>query len=166
VSFAIRTATVGDAEALRLYAGALFAEHLPGIFRRDTPTVEQEIEYLRAHLEQDNSTLLIAERDGAIVGMIGLMGGTLAEERHCGTFGLSVAREARGSGVGTALIGALLAWAPEHGITRVQLNAWANNPGSIRLYERLGFEREGVLRSAVITDGRPVDVFLLARLLG
>jgi hypothetical protein len=35
----------------------------------------------------------------------------------------------------------------------------------MRLYERLGFEREGVLRRAVIVDGEAIDVVLLARLL-
>ncbi len=161
----IREATLEDAEALRDYAGRLFAERLPGIFRRDKPTIEQEMDFLNAYLTQENSTLLVAERDGVIVGNIGFMGEKLAEEAHTGTFGISVAKDARGSGIGTALIGALMAWAPLHGITRIQLLAWTNNPGSIRLYERLGFEREGVLRRAVITEGATIDVLLLAKLL-
>ena len=161
----VRAATLDDAAELAAYAGALFAEKLPGIFRRDTPTPEMQLEYMRSYVEPENSTMLVAERDGAIVGMIGLKGEMLAEEAHVGTFSLSVAREARGEGVGTALIEALVAWAPEHGITRIQANAWANNPGSLRLYERLGFEREGVMRQAVITDGVPVDVIAIARLL-
>jgi RimJ/RimL family protein N-acetyltransferase len=165
VIITIRTATLEDVEALRDYAGRLFAEHLPGIFRRDTPTIEQELEYLGSYLEPENATILVAEREGGIVGMLGFMGEKLAEEAHSGTLGVSVDAEARGTGIGTNLIEALIDWAPAHGITRIQLLAWANNPGSIRLYERLGFEREGVLRRAIITDGEPVDVLLLARLL-
>lgn len=165
VTALIRTATYDDAEALRHFAAALFAEKLPGIFRRDAPTLEQELDYLRVHLEPNNSTILVAERDGGIVGMISFAGEKLAEEAHVGTFGLSVVREARGDGIGTALVEALMEWAPVHGIRRVQCYAWTNNPGSIRLYERLGFQREGVMRKAIVTDGEVVDAVILARLL-
>ncbi len=40
-----------------------------------------------------------------------------------------------------------------------------NNPKAIALYERLGFVREGLCRHAVVVDGEPIDVVLLARLL-
>jgi len=166
VSARVRTATLDDVAELRDYAEALYAERLPGIFRREPPTLEQEAEYVRSYLEPDNSTLLVAEADGRIVGLLGLKGESFEEESHVGTFGISVARGARGEGVGTAMIEALLAWAPKHGITRIQGFAWANNPGSIRLYERLGFEREGVCRRAIRTDGAYVDVVTVAMLLG
>ncbi len=161
----IRTVTEADAPALCRYAAALFAENLPGIFKRPTPTLEEELEFIRAHTDAPNATMLVAEDDGVIVGMIGFVGGTLDEERHAGTFGVSVASSRRGSGVGTALIEALIAWAPSAGVTRIQAWAWANNPRAIELYERIGFEREGVCRRAVISDGEAVDVVLLARLL-
>lgn len=165
MSVVIRTATEDDAEELRRFAERLLAEQLPGIFERSVPTLDEEREFIRSHLEPANSTLLVASMDGVVVGVIDLVGGTRAEEAHAGTFGLSVDREHRGRGVGTALIEALMAWAPEHGITRIQAWAWANNPGAIALYERLGFEREALCRRAVISRGEAVDVILLARLL-
>lgn len=161
----IRTVTEDDAPELREYAIALFSENLPGIFKRPDPTLDEELELIRGHLASANSTLLVAVDGGAIVGLIGLTGGTLEQERHAGTFGLSVAKSHRGRGVGTALIEALIAWAPSAGITRIQAWSWANNPGAISLYERLGFVREGVARHAVIADGQPVDAVLMARLL-
>jgi len=165
VTTAVRTATLDDAAELAAYAAALFAERLPGIFRRDAPTLEQEVEFIRSYLEPDNSTLLVAVRNGVIVGIVSLKGDTLEEEAHVGTFAISVAREARGQGVGSALIEALVAWAPGHGISRIQGFAWENNPGALRLYERLGFEREGLMRRAIVTEGAPVDAVVLAMLL-
>lgn len=161
----IRTATESDAEELRDYVVRLFSERLPGIFKRPDPTVEEEREFIRSRIEPDNSTLLVAIEDGRIVGVIGFLGGILEEERHAGTFALSVDSAHRGRGIGTALIEALLDWAPGDGVSRIQGWAWANNPGAIALYERMGFQREGVCRRAVISGGRPIDVVLLARLL-
>lgn len=161
----IRTATEADASALRLYAQALFSEHLPGIFDRHTPTLEEEIEFIRSHTLPDNSTLLIAEKDDQIAGLLGFIGGKLAEQRHAGEFGISVAKEYRAQGIGTALIEALVAWAPEHGISRIECRSWSNNPGSARLYRRMGFVEEGRLHHAVLRDGESIDELVLARLL-
>jgi len=166
VDLSIRTATLDDAEELRHYAIRLFAEDLPGIFRRSVPSLEDEITFVRSRIEPDNSTLLVAISDGAIVGLLDVLGGSLEQEAHVGTFGLSVDRGHRGRGVGTALIEALFAWAPEHWVTRLQAGAWSSNPRALALYERLGFEREGLCREAVMVDGAPVDVVMIARLMG
>lgn len=161
----IRAAAYEDTELLRQYAEALFAERLPGIFRREAPTFEQEWQFVQAHLESDNSTMLIAEEEGRIVGVLGFLGRSLAEEAHVGSFGVSVANGYRGRGIGTALIEALVDWAPAHGITRIEVESWSSNPGATRLYERLGFADEGIARGAVVRDGASIDVHRMARLL-
>lgn len=161
----IREAVVEDAEALRAYAERLFAEDLPGIFRRPVPTLDEETAFIRSRIEPVNGTLLVALAEGVPVGLIDLVPSSLAEESHVGTFGISVDRQWRGRGVGGALIEALVTWAGEHGVSRIQAGAWQNNPRALALYERHGFEREGVCRRAVIRDGVPIDVVLIARLL-
>jgi RimJ/RimL family protein N-acetyltransferase len=100
-----------------------------------------------------------------VVGLLDFVGGTLPEEVHSGLFGLSVSRDHRGHGIGSALVQELLMWAPTRGISRVEVRAWVSNPRALALYERLGFEREGVLRNAVVVDGEPIDVVVLSRLL-
>lgn len=161
----IRTATLDDAPELRRFMIRLLAEDLPGIFRRPVPTLENEVAFIRSRIEPANSTMLLATSDGSVIGLLDLLGEPLEQEAHVGTFGVSVDREHRGRAVGTALIEAALRWAPEHGITRIQAWAWMSNPRALALYERLGFEREGLCRRAVMVDGEPVDVVLLARLL-
>ena len=160
----IRPAIEADAEPLRRYAEALFAEHLPGIYEREKPTLEEEMEFLRSHIEPANSTMLVAEEGGRIVGVLGFLGRKLAEEAHTGSVGLSVANGYRDRGIGTALIEELFAWAPRHGITRIEIESWSNNPGATRLYKRLGFVEEGLARDAIIRDGERIDVHLMARL--
>ncbi|HET6352614.1 MAG TPA: GNAT family N-acetyltransferase [Coriobacteriia bacterium] len=161
----VRPATIDDAPALCGYAARLFSEDLPGIFRRSVPTLDEEVAFIQQRIGPANSTLLVALEDGVPVGLADLLGSTLEEERHAGTFGISVDRDWRGRGVGTALIEALVEWAAANGITRIQAFAWETNPRALELYERLGFVREGVCRRAVVRDGVPVDVVMIARLL-
>ena len=61
--------------------------------------------------------------------------------------GMAVVKEWRGCGVGTALMEACVDWARERGIHKLALQVWPHNGAAIRLYEKFGFEREGVLRS-------------------
>jgi RimJ/RimL family protein N-acetyltransferase len=161
---AIREATEADADALQRFAERLFTESPPGIFRRSVPTLDEEREFIHG-FDAENSVLLLAHADGEVVGNLGFEGRALPQEAHCGEFGLSVDRAWRERGVGTALINALIAWAPEHGVTRVEASVFATNVRALALYERLGFVREGRRRNAVITDGRAIDEIFLARLL-
>lgn len=161
----IRPATLDDAADLQRFAAKLFSEDLPGVFRRPIPTLAEEAAFIESRIGPTNSTMLLATLDGSLVGLLDFVGGSLEQEAHAGTFAISVDREHRGRGIGTALIEALLAWAPEHGITRVQAWVWMSNPLALALYERLGFEREGMCRQAVMVDGEAVDVALVARLL-
>lgn len=165
MDLSIRTATLDDTAELRRFAARLFGEGLPGIFRRPVPTLDEEAAFIRSRIEADNSTMLVATVERSVVGLLDFLGGTLQEEVHAGTFAVSVDRDHRGEGVGTALIEALVAWAPAHGITRIQAWGWTSSPRALELYERLGFEREGLCRQAVMVDGEPVDVVLVARLL-
>lgn len=161
---AIREATEQDAERLLAYAEILFAEELPGLYRRPVPTLAEERAFIRSYAEPPNSVLLIAERREEVLGLAGLLGRVLPQDAHVGAVGISVARASRGQGIGTLLLEKTLAWAGSHGVSRVEIEAFANNPDAVRLYERVGFQREGVRRGAVIVSGEPIDVICLARL--
>ena len=71
----------------------------------------------------------------------------ISSERRPSAFsnlGISVAREWRGRGVGTALVVSLLEWATEIAdIEKVSLDVFATNLGAIGLYKKLGFVEEG-----------------------
>jgi len=163
--FTIRPATEDDLDELLRYAGALFSEGLPGIFRRPTPTREEELEFIRSHTTRPNSTLLLAVAGVKVVGIAGFLAETLPERAHAGEFGISIAREWRGRGIGRALLEALFAWAAERGIRRIEGGAFATNPRALDLYRRLGFVEEGRLRGAVIRDGVPIDLIAIAKTL-
>lgn len=54
-----------------------------------------------------------------------------------------VAPEARGRGIGAALIGAVVAWARGRGLGRLVLDVGVHNASARRLYERAGFVPTG-----------------------
>lgn len=163
-SFVVRVATPGDAEALQRFATRLFTEGPPGIYSRDIPTVEEELDFIASRITPANSTLLLAVAGDEIVGVMDFLGRSAPQEAHGGAFGISVDREHRGKGIGSALLEAIESWARAHGIRRIEANAFANNPRAVQLYERHGFTQEGRRREAVEVNGEYIDAFVLAKL--
>jgi RimJ/RimL family protein N-acetyltransferase len=79
--------------------------------------------------------------------------------------GYMVAPAERGRGVGTAILRALTDWAfAEAGAQRIRLIIDTVNEPSLKVAERCGYVREGVLRSLYFKDGRRIDAVLLSRL--
>src|SRR3954468_11977059 len=79
--------------------------------------------------------------------------------------GYMVAPDARGRGVATAMLRALSEWAfAEAGVQRARLVIDVDNPASLRVAERAGYVREGVMRSVNFKNGRRIDAWLLSRL--
>jgi ribosomal protein S18 acetylase RimI-like enzyme len=70
--------------------------------------------------------------------------------------------EFRGQGLGDRLIRQTLAAARAFGLNRVELSVRENNAGAIALYNRVGFEIEGLQRNATKVDGAYENVVLMA----
>jgi RimJ/RimL family protein N-acetyltransferase len=102
-------------------------------------------------------SLVIAGRDDALLGMIGLR---LTDDPP--TVGYWLAPGARGRGLATAATIALARWAFErYGMPRLALHAEPSNTASVRVAERSGFTRvPGVIPGA---DHRELWIFELER---
>jgi putative acetyltransferase len=109
---------------------------------------------------------LAAELHGEVVGSAGLHPvGISQRRRHAMTLGLSVAPEAQGQGVGSALMSAMCEYADRWmGVLRLELTVYTDNVRALALYRKFGFELEGTLRGYALRDGRYVDVHTMARL--
>lgn len=68
---------------------------------------------------------------------------------HRGNLGMGILPAYRGKGLGRRLIEATLKAAREAGFARVELNVYEDNSRAITLYEKVGFEREGIARRAL-----------------
>ncbi|MFT4777532.1 MAG: RimJ/RimL family protein N-acetyltransferase [Flavobacteriales bacterium] len=68
------------------------------------------------------------------------------------------AKDAWGKGIGTASCQLLLHYAFDQlNLRKVSLTVYDNNPGAIRLYEKIGFQTEGRLRNHIFADGAYID---------
>lgn len=81
--------------------------------------------------------------------------------------GYIVAREARGQGVGTEILRLLTEWAfTELAAQRLVLIIDIDNHASLRIAQRCGYQREGVMRSIHVKQQRRGDAVLWSRLPG
>lgn len=163
----IREATPDDAAQLIAYVQTLDAEpdsmipRAPGEFQ---VTVEQERQLLAEYAAKDNSIYLVAEIEGRIVGVLSCDGGTRQATRHNASFGISVAKEERNKGIGTALLSHLVKWAKGTGIIRrLELEVYAHNAPAIHLYRKFEFIEEGQRHNAYWQHGECIDGVLMAR---
>lgn len=110
---------------------------------------------------------LVAElvSSGEVVGNLGLHRHTNLRRAHCAEIGMSVHDDFQGQGIGSRLMAAAVELAENwlH-ITRLELTVFTDNAPAIRLYEKFGFEKEGVLRAYAIREGQLTDVYTMARL--
>jgi RimJ/RimL family protein N-acetyltransferase len=103
--------------------------------------------------------ILGAFAEGNLVGILGLSIDTRAKVRHKGeVFGMYVAREHAGRGVGQALMTACIGRAKETaGLEQLRLTVTETNARAKSFYESAGFRSFGVERNAVKVDGRYFD---------
>jgi RimJ/RimL family protein N-acetyltransferase len=90
----------------------------------------------------DGQLRLMALLDGEAVGSL------FAEDGggRVVSLGMFVAARARRQGTGRSLVEAAVTWAVARGAHKMYLEVWPHNEPAIRLYESVGFAREGLRR--------------------
>lgn len=106
------------------------------------------------------TTCGVAEENGVVVGMYILHPNNIGRCGHISNASYAVAPEARGKGVGEALVRHCLTAAGEAGFRLLQFNAVvATNAPARHLYEKLGFVQVGVIPGGFrMEDGRYEDI--------
>ena len=98
------------------------------------------------------------EVDGEACGGLGIHPGEDVH-RFSAELGYWLGRERWGRGIAGAAIRAVLPLAMQHfRLHRVHAGVYSNNPASMRVLEKCGFEREGIARRAVYKRGELLDV--------
>nr|WP_156615370.1 GNAT family protein [Agrobacterium vitis] len=131
----------------------------------EAPPLERLRDFV-ADLKHGNNPQFVAFDGARVVGWCDIRRHDREIHAHRGVLGMGIIDGYRGAGLGKRLIETTLAASWEIGLHRVELDAHADNTRAIRLYESVGFLREGVARDAVRIDGRFVDVIHMAILRG
>jgi len=155
----IRTALPDDDEELGALDRATWS-HLHAVMPRPQPPYGPFFD--ERHAPEDH---LVAELDRRIVGYVRLaFASPLACNAHVRQIqGLAVAEDARGHGVGRALIRAAVEEAGRRGARRLTLRVLGHNTPARKLYAAEGFAVEGVLPEEFLLDGEYVDDVLMGR---
>jgi phosphinothricin acetyltransferase len=159
---AIRAAGPGDAEAM----AAIFRE---GIDDRlaTFETVPASVAEMAA-LTASGRPVLVAEREGEVVGWAKVAAYADGHDYYAtvGEATLYVARGARRTGVGGALLTALAAVAERAGYHKLVGKVMSDNEASIELLRRCGWRQVGVHLRHGRLDGAWRDVVVVELLLG
>jgi RimJ/RimL family protein N-acetyltransferase len=108
--------------------------------------------------DRSGTLFCVAGPDGRVVlGSCGLI--AVDAEHLVAEVGDWVAAEARGAGVARRSVAALVAWAlGDGGVHRLGFSVEPTNLASCAVVERVGGEREGVLRGKALTRGVRTDL--------
>ncbi|WP_066071542.1 GNAT family N-acetyltransferase [Neobacillus soli] len=117
--------------------------------------------------EKMNHLFLVAEVNDRIVGFSRCEGNNLKRTSHKVEFGVCVLKEFWGHGIGQNLLKESIHWADANGIKKITLNVLETNDKAIKLYQKYGFEVEGILKKdKILSDGNYYNTILMGRING
>ncbi|NLS04394.1 GNAT family N-acetyltransferase [Rhizobium sp. P32RR-XVIII] len=156
----IQPITIQLIEAYRAVLDAVARER-KYLSRESAPPIEQTRTFVLGNIEAGNPHLLAMDGE-AVVGWCDVRRNSDFNTRHSGTLGMGCLPVYRNRGIGQALLGETIAAARRIGLTRIELSVYASNHAAIRLYEKMGFVKEGIRRNAIFHDGAYDDTFIMA----
>ncbi len=162
--------TISIREAEARHVPAITAIYNAGIAERSATfeTEPRSEEQMAARLDRlDRYPLLVAiDEADEVVGWAGL---TRYSRRTCyagiGEFSIYLARQARGRGIGKALLLALVDAASQRGFWKILSRVFTFNEASRALCRACGFREVGVYEKHGRLDGRWLDVVIVERVI-
>lgn len=131
-------------------------------------TVQDSQDYLSrmdAMRHQFVAVVKVDRNTEMVVGTVGLHVNPLPRKRHCGSLGIMVHREYQSMGIGTRLLETVIDLADNWlMLKRLELEVFSDNEKAINLYQKMGFEIEGIRRKAAIRNGRYADEMVMSRI--
>lgn len=162
----IRNAKEQDAEAYLNLGKSIMAEDIYSMTQAEelTFTVDQEKEWLKSKIENNNHLVIVAEVQNQIVGQLDFSNGHRKRISHTGEFGMGIHKDFRGLGIGCLLLQCLINWAKIHPeILKINLCVHKTNDRAIHTYKKFGFQIEGIRTKDL---KYPNDVFIDTVLMG
>ncbi|ANU28537.1 GNAT family N-acetyltransferase [Planococcus versutus] len=160
------------------------------VFREATPADAEQLNQLMKHVEESNmmmfdpgerkttkgilekllaqqtrtSVILVVELECKLVGYLFAIGEEINRKRHAVYIAMSIHERQRGKRIGLKLLKKVEFWACEKNIRRMELTVIESNLAAISLYEKTGFEIEGIKRHSLKINGEFVNELYMSKL--
>jgi phosphinothricin acetyltransferase len=160
---AVRRASLADVAGITRIYNEGIADRI-ATFETEQRTQEERRAWLEARDERH--PVLVAVDGGTVLGWVSL---NVFNARHAYRFvaelSVYVAREARGRGVGSLLLSAVIEEARRLGFHKIVLAGFPFNERGVALYRKFGFREVGLYREQGVLEGRWVDTIVMELLL-
>lgn len=128
-------------------------------------TTIEEMEYNIKNIDSSKSLRLVAEDKGDIVGFLSSETGFAKRISHRAYIVIGILSDYRGKRIGVKLFEGLDKWVLENKVTRLELTVMEHNEGAIKLYEKIGFKKEGLKENSLIVDGKYVAEYYMGKII-
>ncbi|MDF2535975.1 MAG: hypothetical protein K0R18_2134 [Bacillales bacterium] len=166
MDFLIRPIQTGDG------VGINALRRMPGVFENilgiPSERIKRNEDFITNAGPNDHIFVAVTKKENGeqlIIGHIGLIVASNPRKRHSASFGLMVHKDYQRIGVGNALLETIIDvsdnWLK---LVRIELTVFVDNEKAIKLYEKFGFEKEGIIRKGAIRNGEYVDEMLMSRI--
>lgn len=117
----------------------------------------------RMVLSRGRMVTLVAKKQKEMVGYVSLIFPRFSKLKGNAYLTISIRQAHRGMGIGSELMHEAEVVAKREGARRIELEVFAKNEKALRLYERLGYEKEGIKKRAVTLPGGFDDIIFMAK---
>ncbi|MBU1031717.1 GNAT family N-acetyltransferase [Patescibacteria group bacterium] len=143
------------------YINTLSKEKTFILFQGEEVTLENEEKWLEGEINKISERKAIQLFAFASNKLIGISGVSMRDkaEKYIGNFGISLAKDFRGEGIGKLLTKAVLKETGKNlkDLKIITLGVFGNNSIAKKLYESMGFVEFGVLPKSLIRKGKFID---------
>lgn len=161
-----RALTAADAPALWTLMEQLDREtqymlYEPGERQPDLSRVQAAI----GGAEAGDFLLAACSDAGELIGYISAQRGGVRRTQHCAYVVTGILPAYGRQGIGTEFFRRAEQWARAAGVTRLELSVVCDNTAAVGLYEKCGFDKEGLRKNAMVINGAYTDEWYMAKIL-
>lgn len=136
------------------------------LFEKGERNVSKEV--IQKNIESvinDGNKCYVALDNDRIIGYIISIRENFIRTRHVAAIVVGILEEYCSKGIGQLLLKNIVDWANKSNVKRLELTVITENKRAINLYNKFGFDIEGIRKAATLKDGKYYDEFYMAKII-
>lgn len=129
---------------------------------QDVEQLTKEIEVIQ---KKDNQNIFVAIENGELIGYIQGEGGQYSRNYYTVYLIMAIRKKLCNRGIGKELLTMLIDWAEKKGMHRLELTVMTHNLSAIKLYQKMGFNIEGIRRQCLKVNDQFIDEYNMGKIL-